>query len=53
MAILYPDRFKTMPGADINPQLRAADDLQYKSIPSVTPLDISQKTDGQQVQSRT
>ena len=23
MAILYPDRFKTMSGADINPQLRA------------------------------
>ena len=32
MAILYPDRFKTMPGRDINPQLRAADDLQYKLI---------------------
>lgn len=29
MAILYPDRFKTMPGRDINPQLRTADDLQY------------------------
>ncbi len=32
MAILYPDRFKTMSGRDINPQLRAADDLQYKLI---------------------
>ena len=32
MAILYPDRFKTMPGRDINPQLRAADDLQYKLV---------------------
>ena len=32
MAILYPDRFKTMSGQDINPQLRAADDLQYKLI---------------------
>ena len=32
MAILYPDRFKTMPGRDINPQLRKADDLQYKLI---------------------
>lgn len=32
MAILYPERFKTMPGRDINPQLRAADDLQYKLI---------------------
>ena len=32
MAILYPDRFKTMPGRDINSQLRAADDLQYKLI---------------------
>ena len=32
MAILYPDRFKAMPGRDINPQLRAADDLQYKLI---------------------
>ena len=32
MAILYPDRFKTMPGGDINPQLRTADDLQYKLI---------------------
>ncbi|MYK18705.1 hypothetical protein F4055_11150 [Candidatus Poribacteria bacterium] len=32
MAILYPDRFKTMPGRDINPQLREADDLQYKLI---------------------
>ena len=32
MAILYPDRFKTMAGADINPELRAADDLQYKLV---------------------
>ena len=32
MAILYPDRFKTMPGRDINSQLRAADDLQYKLV---------------------
>ena len=32
MAVLYPDRFKTMPGRDVNPQLRAADDLQYKLI---------------------
>ena len=32
MAILYPDRFKTMPGRDINSQLRAAGDLQYKLV---------------------
>ncbi len=32
MAILYPDRFKMMPGRDINSQLREADDLQYKLI---------------------
>ena len=32
MAILYPDRFRTMPGRDINPRLRAADDLQYKLV---------------------
>ena len=32
MAILYPDDFKTMPGRDINPRLRMADDLQYKLI---------------------
>ncbi len=32
MAILYPDCFKTMPGRDINLQLREADDLQYKLI---------------------
>ena len=32
LAILYPDRFKTMAGADINPKLRAADDLQYKLV---------------------
>ncbi len=35
MAILYPGRFKTMPGADVNPQLRAADDLQYKLVNTV------------------
>ena len=35
MAILYPDRFKTMAGADINPQLRKADDLQYKLVNTV------------------
>ena len=35
MAILYPDRFKTMSGADISPQLRAADDLQYKLVNTV------------------
>ena len=32
MAILYPDRFKAMAGADIHPQLRTADDLQYKLV---------------------
>ena len=32
MAILYPDRFKMMSGQDINSQLRAADDLQYKLV---------------------
>ena len=32
MAILYPDRFKTIPGQDINSQLRVADDLQYKLV---------------------
>ena len=32
MAILYPDRFKTIPGQDINSQLSVADDLQYKLI---------------------
>ena len=32
MAILYPDRFRTMPGRAINSQLRAAGDLQYKLI---------------------
>ena len=35
MAILYPDRFKAMSGADINTQLRAADDLQYKLVNTV------------------
>ena len=35
MAILYPDRFKTMAGADINPKLRKADDLQYKLVNTV------------------
>ena len=32
MVILYPDRFKTMAGRNINPELRAADDLQYKLV---------------------
>ena len=32
MAILYPDRFKTMPGRDLTPQLYEADDLQYKLV---------------------
>lgn len=32
MAILYPDRFKTMSGQNINPQLREANDLQYKLV---------------------
>ncbi len=32
MAILYPERFKMMPGRDINSQLRVADDLQYKLV---------------------
>ena len=35
MAILYPDRFKTMPGRDINSQLHEADDLQYKLVSSL------------------
>ena len=35
MAILYPDRFKTMPGRDISSQLREADDLQYKLVNTV------------------
>ncbi len=35
MAILYPDRFKTMPGRDVNSQLRSADDLQYKLVNTV------------------
>ena len=35
MAILYPDRFKTIPGKDINPQLREADDLQYKLVNTI------------------
>ncbi|MCY4553041.1 MAG: hypothetical protein OXC79_05165 [Candidatus Poribacteria bacterium] len=35
MAILYPDRFKTMAGADINPQLRKSDDLQYKLVNTI------------------
>ena len=35
MAILYPDRFKTMAGADINLTLRTADDLQYKLVNTV------------------
>ena len=32
MAIMYPDRFKTMRGRDITPQLSDADDLQYKLV---------------------
>ncbi len=32
MAILYPDRFKTMSGRDLTPQLHEADDLQYKLV---------------------
>ena len=32
MAILYPNRFKTMLGRDINSQLSEADDLQYKLV---------------------
>ena len=32
IAVLYPERFKTIPGQDINSQLRVADDLQYKLI---------------------
>ncbi len=35
MAILYPDRFKTIPGKDVNPRLRTADDLQYKLVNTV------------------
>ena len=35
MAILYPDRFKTMSGADINANLCDADDLQYKLVNTV------------------
>ena len=35
MAILYPDRFKTIAGKDINPQLCTADDLQYKLVNTV------------------
>ena len=35
MAILYPDRFKAMSGADINVNLRDADDLQYKLVNTV------------------
>ena len=35
MAILYPERFKTFAGRDINSQLRAADDLQYKLVNTV------------------
>ena len=35
MAILYPDRFKTMSGADINANLRDADNLQYKLVNTV------------------
>ncbi len=32
IAILYPERFKTMPGQDIPQHLRDADDLQYKLV---------------------
>ena len=32
MAILYPERFRTLPGQDINSQLREADDLRYKLV---------------------
>ena len=35
MAILYPGRFKTMPGRDVNSRLRDADDLQYKLVNTV------------------
>ena len=35
MAILYPDRFKTMQGRNIRAKLRAADDLQYKLVSTV------------------
>ena len=35
MAILYPDRFKTIPGKDINPHLCTADDLKYKLVNTV------------------
>ena len=35
MAILYPDRFKTIPGRDIQAKLREADDLQYKLVNTV------------------
>ncbi len=32
MAIMYPDRFKKIPGRDIKAKLLAADDLQYKLV---------------------
>ncbi len=35
MAILYPDRFKTVPGRDIQAKLREAADLQYKLVNAV------------------
>ena len=35
MAILYPERFKTLPRKNINPQLRDADDLQYKLVNTI------------------
>ena len=36
MAILYPDRFKTMSGADRSMHnLRDADDLQYKLVNTI------------------
>ena len=38
MAILYSDRFKTMPGREITPQLHEADDLQYKLVNTVSEI---------------
>ena len=35
MAILYPDRFKTMSGGEVNSELCAADDLQYKLVNTI------------------
>ena len=42
MAILYPDRFKTIPGQDINSQLCVADDLHTKHTLSL--IHISEPT---------